>query len=1426
MRLWFPAERGMRRRQVTVNTGVPARAWCAALVVACWATASRSAEPWADARLPVAEGLQVWLDATRENAARAAAKQPPLAEGSDRVDVWHDASGHGRHVVQESAESRPRFHADKDATAVRFDGIDDALANTGWGADLDELTVIVAVAPRANAGDWRGFLSLNRHGANDYQSGLNVDLGPGQTRRWETLNVEGPGFGGAVDLYAREFEDDPDPAVEFGPLHVLAVTTKDGKNGVRAYLDGKPLRRRDRTPGTLRADRLTIGGRFFNNAGVASTYGHIEADFAEVLIYDRVLTDDERAKVEKYLAEKHVVLAKTPLPRLGLEAGGHRLVSVDSPAVQMFVPGFDTRRIPVDLPNVNNVKYRHDGKLVALCYNGDVYLLSDTDGDGLEDKAETFWESKGRMRGAIGLALTPPKYEHGDGVFVASKGKLSLLVDDDGDDRADREVIVATGWKESPQNVDAVSVALDPRDQSVYFALGTQDYSNAYVIDKEGRSHYDIKSERGTFLRVAPDLKSREIVCTGVRWPVGAAFNAEGDLFCTDQEGATWLANGNPFDELLHIEKGKHYGFPPRHPKHLPDVVDEPSVFDYAPQHQSTCGIHFNEPVNGGPTFGPKHWQGDAIVCGFSRGKIYRTKLVKTRVGYVAQNHLIASLNMMTVDACVSPKGELVVSVHSGGPDWGTGPAGHGKLYKIAYADRDAPQPVHIWAQTPTEVRVAFDRPLDPAALAGISSKVRIEYGKYVAAGDRFEHYRPGYAVVERQTRTPRYDLAVYGVGLSPDRRTLVLTTERHRMAATYAVTLPRIYVEDHRPRGRPGGGDSGVGIQIGLQKIGTDEIDLQYDLTGVDATWQGEDGTTITTVLPHFDLGVARKFTASSADHEAFWAAFEKAGKLTLAGRLNLKDFLRPAIQPGSQIDYQLPAEQIEFEFEARGPQISLSVAGGDESKLTRDSMSGTLRLLTQSVRKSATETTDVKLQLTKGKGPTEVQLACHVSEANLAREEQLRSMGRGRNVSLARIERPWSLEAQAAMNIAARPPELEGGSWARGYKLFRSEQALCSKCHAMDGDGGEIGPNLSNLRQRDYASVLRDVTNPSYAINPDYIPHAITLTDGRMLSGVIRTEGDTLLVGDEKGEVTRVARGDVEAMRPASVSVMPKDIHEKLGDEKLRDLLTFLLLPPPSMPLESKLPPPPPRSLDEVRAVLAGAPEPPEKTRPIRVVLVAGPKDHGPGEHDYPAWQKAWSELLAVDDTTTVETAWEWPSAEQLKTADVLVFFQRGRFDAERAKGLDAVLARGGGAVFIHWAVEGLPDAKGFAERIGLSGGGPIGFRHGPLDLDLSHAKHPITRNFDRVHFVDESYWKLTGDVGRLTLLGTSVEEGAATPQLWAREHGKGRVFVSIPGHYSWSFDDPLFRVLLLRGIAWSAREPVDRYNKLVTIGARIRP
>jgi type 1 glutamine amidotransferase len=228
--------------------------------------------------------------------------------------------------------------------------------------------------------------------------------------------------------------------------------------------------------------------------------------------------------------------------------------------------------------------------------------------------------------------------------------------------------------------------------------------------------------------------------------------------------------------------------------------------------------------------------------------------------------------------------------------------------------------------------------------------------------------------------------------------------------------------------------------------------------------------------------------------------------------------------------------------------------------------------------------------------------------------------------------------------------------------------------------------------------------------------------------------------------------------------------------------------------------------------------------KSEILHIVLCAGPKDHGPGEHDYPLWQKRWSRLLALADGLEVSTAMVWPSAEQWQSADAVVFFSNNPgWNANRAPELDAFLARGKGVAYFHWAVDGHDAADLLADRIGLASVQSLTkFRHGAVDFTL--RPHPLTAGLPPLHLVDETYWGLRGDEARLDLIASAPEEGAERPQLWTREQGGGRVFVSIPGHYNWTFDDPLFRVLALRGICWVASQPMDRLIDLATIGARI--
>ncbi len=159
-------------------------------------------------------------------------------------------------------------------------------------------------------------------------------------------------------------------------------------------------------------------------------------------------------------------------------------------------------------------------------------------------------------------------------------------------------------------------------------------------------------------------------------------------------------------------------------------------------------------------------------------------------------------------------------------------------------------------------------------------------------------------------------------------------------------------------------------------------------------------------------------------------------------------------------------------------------------------------------------------------------------------------------------------------------------------GRRVFLSAEAGCAKCHTAHSEGGTIGPNLSNLAQRDYASVLRDVAEPSFAINPDYISQVIALDDGRVLEGTVRTVGNQLQVADTKGQITLVERSQIDTLTASTRSIMPEGLPKLLGADKLKDLLTFLLTEPPHMPDYGGQTPPSPRPASVVRAVLAGAP------------------------------------------------------------------------------------------------------------------------------------------------------------------------------------------------------------------------------------------
>jgi putative heme-binding domain-containing protein len=1050
------------------------------------------------------------------------------------------------------------------------------------------------------------------------------------------------------------------------------------------------------------------------------------------------------------------------------------------PVVHLLVPGFTVQELPVKLGNINNLRFAPDGRLTALGYDGRVHLLRDTDSDGLEDRDELFWDQP-TLSVPVGMAWSK------EGLYVSSHGKISLLRDLNGDGRADVENVITTNWPPTDVasgGVDATAITLDERG-NIYFGLLTADYANPYRV-KDDVSHYDLHGKRGTIQKLSSDGKKMETIATGIRVPYTLAFNRHGDLFVTDQEGETWCPNGNPLDEINHIIPGRNYGFPPRHEKWLPDLVSEPPTVAFGPQHQSTCGLVFNEPHPrnshraGQGLFGPKWWEGDALVAGESRGKIWRVRLVKTSQGYVGKAFLIARLSMLTMDVAISPKGDLYVCCHSGLPDWGTGPRGEGKIFKISYTDSQAPQPVAVWPElrasrpdgsVATDLRVAFDRPVD-SSVTNRAADMRLEFGDFVSAADRFELLKPPYEVVKRQEASPREALKVRAARLENGNRLLVLDTEPIARAAPHALTIP------------------------GVQRLGRNgasyTVDLDFDLHGAQTSFRagplatnpanrtGQNDKAVPRLgsgsLLHPALSITEKFLQPFGRTPQPWLdpALGKPGVLRVWARLNL---------PVEAASFRVSAAKT-FRFEAPGR-------------------------INQPARRS------------DGRFVSELDLLTTPHDAWFAVEAETSSLPLSFIYTLKgdAIERPMSFRhfryEWAPTN--APPPamptqtyELAGGDYERGRELFFGERLKCATCHRIRGEGGTVGPDLGHLISRDAGSVLRDIKEPSASINPDFVAYNVSWREGE-LTGFIRAQDELALhiVGADSKERV-IPRAAIQELRVSSLSLMPTGLLDGIGEGQVRDLLTFLLHAPPE------------RTREEVQTALGPGSAPPTSgDRPLNIVLVAGKQDHGPGQHDYPAWQKKWHALLEGAPRVQISDAWEWPGAQQFQTANLILFyFWNHDWNADRYRQLDDFLARGGGVVLLHSATIADKGPEQLAARIGLSAQpGPTKYLHAPIELKiLAPANHAITRNLPTsIRFLDEPYWPMFGDTNKIEVLATTQQEGKEWPMMWTFRSGQGRVFASILGHYSWTLDDPLFQILILRGIAWAGDADPVKFETL---------
>lgn len=314
---------------------------------------------------------------------------------------------------------------------------------------------------------------------------------------------------------------------------------------------------------------------------------------------------------------------------------------------------------------------------VVVSGRGYIRLLVDDNGDGRADRALDFTAAP--KDGAMGL------FWEDDTLFCMGDGGLRRYRDADGEGRK-RPPELIYPFKTGGEH-DAHAIRRGP-DGRLYVLCG-----NGTGI---GRKHATAPTSpirepvAGCVLRFAPDFKSCEIVADGFRNAYAFDFNDAGDLFTFDSDNERCVSL--PWYEptrCYHVVEGGHYGWQsPQHaqswrlPPYFVDVVAPVATLGRGSPTGVVCYRH---------TQFPAKYRDGLFLCDWTFGRIYFLRLERRGSSYISRPEIFLQATgdngFAPTAAAVHPiTGDLYVSIGGRGT--------RGAVYRIRYVKGQAePRP-------------------------------------------------------------------------------------------------------------------------------------------------------------------------------------------------------------------------------------------------------------------------------------------------------------------------------------------------------------------------------------------------------------------------------------------------------------------------------------------------------------------------------------------------------------------------------------------------------------------------------------------------------------------------------------------------------------------------------------------------------------
>jgi putative membrane-bound dehydrogenase-like protein len=162
--------------------------------------------------------------------------------------------------------------------------------------------------------------------------------------------------------------------------------------------------------------------------------------------------------------------------------------------------------------------------------------------------------------------------------------------------------------------------------------------------------------------------------------------------------------------------------------------------------------------------------------------------------------------------------------------------------------------------------------------------------------------------------------------------------------------------------------------------------------------------------------------------------------------------------------------------------------------------------------------------------------------------------------------------------------------GDVQKGRIVFATT-GTCAKCHVVNGEGKDVGPNLSEIGAKlSRPAIYESILFPSAGISHNFAAYTLVLQNGNVVTGILTNRTpDSIAIKGADAIMRTYPTSDVEEIKEQSISLMPADLQKGMTADDLVNVVEYLTTLRRATPVKANGDPKKPTVTDHKEAAIA---------------------------------------------------------------------------------------------------------------------------------------------------------------------------------------------------------------------------------------------